>query len=326
MAIADSFMREGSWTNAIHVLTPWVASYATNHAAAPRAEFDLAWASEQAGIATNSVTTFRTLVSKYPNHYRTPTILLLLGDRYSARGDFANAEQAYITIYTNTLWKATSAQQQAYLGAAQSALARRSPSTARERLTTLINDPSCPTNLLAEAFFWLGSAWYDEVPESRTNVVGNFVEAINAFSKVAQFSPTHDRTPKAWCLIGQCALQIAGVDPKFYATASTNFVKTLNSNADITWRSRAKVGLANVSRKTGQPDAALALYQDVYYGKLRNPNEDIDPYWTWTAGIEAYQLNLELGRKEDAIKVYERLGEIFPSRKPLLEKELKLLK
>ena len=149
---------------------------------------------------------------------------------------------------------------------------------------------------------------------------------INAFSKVAQFAPAHDRTPKAWCLIGQCALQIAAVDPKYYATASTNFVKTLNSSADVTWRSRAKVGLANVARKTGQPDVALSHYQDVYYGKLRNPNEDIDSYWTWTAGLEAYRLNLELGRTEDAIKVYERLGEIFPARKSLLEKELKALK
>ena len=326
LAIAASFMREENWTNAITVLGPWVTAYATNHSAAPRAEFDLAWASEQAGVATNSVITFRNLVNKYPNHPLAQTALLMLGDRYSARGDFANAEQAYITIYTNSLWKATSAQQHAYLGAAQSALARRSPSTARERLTTLINDPSCPTNLLAEAFFWLGSAWYDEMPESRTNLVGNFIEAINAFSKVAQFAPTHDRTPKAWCLIGQCALQIAAVDPKYYATAATNFVKTLNSSADITWRSRAKVGLANVARKTSQPDAALSHYQDVYYGKLRNPNEDIDPHWTWTAGLEAYRLNLELGRVDDAIKVYQRLGEIFPARKSLLEKELKALK
>lgn len=328
LAIAASFMREQSWTNAIVVLSPWVATYATNHAAAPRAEFDLAMALEQAGLATNSVVTFRNLVTKYPNHPLAQTALLLLGDRYSARGDFANAEQAFITIFTNTAWASTLAQQHAYLGAARAAHARGNSPTARDRLNTLINDPSCPTNLLAEAFFWLGTAWYDEVPEVRTNVVGNFTEAMKAFGKVERFaSPNDERTPQAWCLIGQCALQIAAVDPKFYATANTNFLKTIRSpNADITWRSRAAVGLANVARRTGQPETALEYYQDVYYGKLRKPNEDLDPFYTWRAGLEACQLLEEQGRKTEAIRVCERLSEIFPSQKPLLEKRIQALK
>jgi tetratricopeptide (TPR) repeat protein len=164
------------------------------------------------------------------------------------------------------------------------------------------------------------------MPESRTNLVGNFIEAINAFNKVAQFAPTHDRTPKAWCLIGQCALQIAAVDPKYYATAATNFVKTLNSSADITWRSRAKVGLANVARKTSQPGRRPVplprrlLRQIAQSQRGHRSPLDLD------RGLEAYRLNLELGRVDDAIKVYQRLGEIFPARKSLLEKELKALK
>lgn len=323
LALAASWMREERWTNALAVLAPWVERYGTNHSAAPRAQFDLAYAAEQAGMATNSIATFRDLVNRFPTHPLAQTTLLMLGDQYSQRGDFATAEQFYVTIFTNVAWAGLPAQHQARLGAARAALARGSPPTARERLTTLINDAACPTNLLAESLFVLGSAWFEEVPEGGrgTNSTQNFIQAITAFGKVEKYDPTHERVPQAWCMIGECALMIAATDTNRYSQAVVNYQKTLAApNADIAWRIRAKIGLANVAHKTGDNEGALEHYRDILYGKIRRPGEELDSYYTWVAGREAAELLVELGRRTDAAALYERLADMLPRLKPLLQK------
>ena len=80
-------------------------------------------------------------------------------------------------------------------------------------------------------------------------------------------------------------------------------------------RAKARIGLGWVAVKLLQRDRALEAFQDVLYGtpKVLRPGEQMDPLLLQEAGEAAGKLLEEMGRWEQAARVYERLGrELVP--------------
>src|SRR5262249_51980078 len=154
-------------------------------------------------------------------------------------------------------------------------------------LIKLIND-ACPTNLLAPAYFALGDSLQASGSLDRTNLLSNFQEAITAYRRVERASPGDPLVPAAWGAIGDCHLQLGFFNRANYTAAQENYQKVVDSTqAPITLRSKAKVGLGLAAEKLEQLDVALPHYQDVLHGNILRPGESRDPYWTQTAGRNA---------------------------------------
>ena len=106
MALARSHEMEHDWPAAIRAYDELLALFPTN-AAAPRAEFLRALASDQAGRETNALSLFTNFLARFPGDALAPRAQDWIGDFYFRNEDFAEAERNYQRLYQNTNWPAT---------------------------------------------------------------------------------------------------------------------------------------------------------------------------------------------------------------------------
>lgn len=311
LALAGSYVRDEEWDNALTVLSDWLVRFADNESA-PQVAVERALAAERAGRLTNAVAMFAELASLYPTNSNALLAQLWLGDHYYGQQEFQRAEVAYLVVLTNSLWQGRPNWYHARLLAARSALEQRTPAglaNARGYLTNLLNDLSCPTNLLAQGYFALGDLLRREPPAPMADGLQNFREAIIAYSKVPSMDNSGELAFAAWGAVGDCHLTLAAKFANSYGAAHEAYQKVANdSNSGVTVRSKARVGLGIVAQKLGQREAALDHFQDVFYGKILRPGEVLDPFWLRTSGQAAAKLLEEMERWETASRIYDRLA------------------
>jgi tetratricopeptide (TPR) repeat protein len=266
---------------------------------------------------------------------------------YSYRhGDFYGAETNYVMIGTNG---SSGLRWQSRLMAAKAAFLRDRPSGARYHLTNLLNDTTCPPDLMAQAYVMLGDVASKEAEtavaqnqsQSMSNIVRQFEEAITSFDVVLKIFPTNSLEPLARGKIANCYFQLAGLDTNRYAytLAVNEYNKVMtNSIADVSTRSHAEVGLANALEK--QADQQPAAEQKplleralnhclnvVYKRNVRVERGELaDPFWVKRAGLRAGQIAERLRMFDQAIELYAQLQAEIPQMRAELESKVEALK
>lgn len=326
LAVAESRARQ--WTNALASLDRWVTTH-TNHPRLPQAEFDRAWAAAQAGQMTNAVSQFAALSARFPTNPIAQNASLWLAGHYFSLGEYAQAEQVCVNVFTNAAWRGTPGWHQARLWRAEAARRRQSFASAREQLLELLNDQTTPANLFPSAYFALGETHLEQPPAPDAAPLAGFQEALLAFTAAAQFT----NSPVAVAALGKmadCHLQLAAQATNSYTKADELYRRVVESpRADLAARSKAAVGRGLVAEKqaAGQPAAvatplletALNHYLDVVNGTLVRSGETPDPWWLKEAGREAGRLLESLGRWAEAAVLYDRLTRELPALKPAWE-------
>ena len=325
LATARTMVQETNWTASIRKYEDWLRRF-SSHRLRPRAEFNLAWASYQAGQETNAFKRFTNFVSLFATNDLAPRAQHWIADFYFRQGDFVNAEANYQKVFQD--WPTNALAYQAQMMAGRSATARRSYKDAYEYFKALLNNTYCPPALAAEAWFALGDTLVSQAADA-TKPLQRFSEAVVAFSKIPQQYPTNHLVPRAWGSIGNCYLQLATQEPRYYENAIDAYQKSLAAATDVGTRSQAEVGLGLVLERqsTSQGNAALTRaafdhYYNVLIGKNLNPGETPDPYWTKEAGLAAARLAEEQKRWEVLVNIYQRLVSVLPPLRPLLEKRI----
>ncbi|MCX6896796.1 MAG: tetratricopeptide repeat protein, partial [Verrucomicrobia bacterium] len=213
LAVARTFEQEQNWPAAIAEYDRWLADFA-GHEARPRAEFARAWDLGRTGEATNALAFFANFAAHFPTNELAPLAQNWVADFYLQRGDYKNAEANYQLLFQK--WPATPVTYQAQLMAGRAAVARLGYADAAGYFTRLINDLSCPAELVAQAYFEYGDAMMRMDSTDTNKPFANFEEAIVIFGKIPQKHPASDLVAPAWGRIGDCYLQLATVAPKYY--------------------------------------------------------------------------------------------------------------
>jgi len=334
LALVRTYVEEQDWTAAIGKYEEWADRFPTNELRA-RAEFYRAWAYSQARLETNALALFTNFVVQFPTNELAPQAQYWVASFYYNQNDFVNAQKTFQSIFENTNWPATSLSYQARMMAGRAAMAGQRWTDAAGKsghFTLLVNDDTCPTNLMAEAFFALGDTftlWPADPDKPRLQ---RFEEAIKTFNKIPQMDPASPLVPLAWGRIGDCYFQLGAQESKNYDNATNAYQKVLVPSAPVTARSKAEVGiglvLEKLARSKSAPEnvsllkAARDHYLIVLYGTNLNGSEKPDPFWLREAGFAAVRLAEEQNEWDIAIKIYNRMLAMLPPLRTALEKRI----
>jgi len=267
-----------------------------------------------------------------------------VADFFYRQGDFVKAEENYQLLYQNTNWVGSDLSYQARMMAGRSAFARQAYRDATNYFVPLINDNTCPQDLQAEAYLALGDtmvAW-GQTPVSASarrdsepvrTAFTNFQDAKEAFEKIPSVYPTNDLVPSAWGRIGDCYLQMAAFDAKYYESAIDAYQKVIaHPKADVHARSLAEVAIGSVletqvkSGSISDPTPLLTAAFDHYYSVFSNnnlrPGEKIDVPCFKTASLAGARLAEERKQWEVAINIYKQLMDAVPSLRSAVERKI----
>lgn len=327
LAIARTYEAEQNWAGALAVYAAWMKQFPT-HAARPDAEYLQAWTSARAGLENDALALMTNLVTQFPTNPAAPLAQNWIADYYFSLGDFKTAEEHYQLLFQK--WPASELAYHARMMAGRAAVGRQGFADAIGYFTNLLNDPRCPTNLVAEGLFALGDATVRLDVTDTNNPLANLEEAVRAFSKLPQLFPANRLAVLAQGRIGDCYLQLASRDPQRYDAAAQAYRKVMDDPlAPVAARSQAQVGLALAldgaarskpapERDAGRREALQHLLAVVYEKNLRD-GEPADPFWLRKAGLEAVRLAEELQLWPQAADLCEYLARLLPPLRPQLE-------
>jgi TolA-binding protein len=333
LALARTYEQEDNWPVAIGVYDDWVEHFATNALLLPQVEYARAWANFQAGRETNAFLLFTNFIAQFPSNNLAPVAQWWVGDHFFRAGEFADAERNYKHVFQN--WPESSLAYPAKMMAGRAAMGRFGYSDAIDYFTNLTSDTNCPPDLDAQALFAYGGALMRKESSDTNNSLANFEQAIQVFKAICQSYPQTEQAALALGEIGDCDLQLAGrpQGAHFYDDATNTYAQVISSPlANAAARSQAQVGIGLVFEKravqatgqdqTGLLQLALQNYLDVLYGKNLRDGEQADSFWMEKAGLQAASVTEALGEWPQAVNVYQRLEELLPPLRDLLEKKI----
>jgi tetratricopeptide (TPR) repeat protein len=250
---------------------------------------------------------------------------------YYNANDFLNAEKSFQMLFQNTNWSGNPLAYEARMMAGRAAFARQAYSDAEGYFTNLVNDQSCPAEIVAEAFFAYGDTLTFQA--SNPPRLQKYSEAREAFGRIPQLFPSSPLAPAAWGRVGDCYLQLAVQDPKLYEAAAEAYREPMKSPvADIHIRSQAEVGFGKVLEKQAAlrqpPDNKPLLveardrYLNVFNGTNLRDGEKPSPTWVKEAGFAAARLAEEQQEWQVAANIYQRLTKVLPPIQNAVEKRL----
>ncbi len=351
LTLAATFEQENNLPAAQMEYNRWLELASTNQAI-PRdvlagGNFQSARVAYQLSADTNSLRLLTNFIASFPESTNVPQAHYLTGEYYFGLGDY---EQAQLSFQQKRLLENTNAPFgelacRARLMAGRAAVAGQRYKDAREHfvwvitngpLSSLVVNSPIPVPVAAEAYLLLGGLFLSDPGDLSTNTAARYREALTSYSKVAERLPPNEYVPTAWGEIGNCYLQLAALDPsqasKLYDSAADAFTKAMATNAAISVRSQAEVGLGIVLEKHSllKPPAeqaalltsALDHFLRVFYGKNSGESEQPDPYYVKQAGLAAAELAEKMKRYEVAVGIYERLIAELPLLRARFEPKL----
>jgi TolA-binding protein len=337
MLIASVQEQQQDWRGAITTYDAWLERFPTNDLR-PQVEFQRALDTARAGNATNALTQFTNFVARFRGNALAPHAQWWIADHFFSQADYTDAEIAYKGLFQT--WTNSSLAPRARLMAGRAAYERRDFPNAIESFTSLSSDTNCPEALWVQAVLGYGGAKLRQATTpAETNKLTRFAEAVAVFSQIQQRFPTNESTAAAWGEMGNCYLQMAALEPRYYDSASNAYQQAMvATNANITVRSIAQVGLAQVLEKvaeTGGGDKAALLrlardsYWDVARGQNVRPGEDADLFWRKEAGLRLLKVLETLQDWSTLLKLADQLEAWFPqlhaTLAPKRERALKMI-
>ncbi|HXC37252.1 MAG TPA: tetratricopeptide repeat protein [Candidatus Acidoferrales bacterium] len=335
-AVARTYEQQSNWDQAISSYDTWVRRFAgnTNMAAVKYAR---AWANFEGGRQTNAFLLFTNFLSEYPsNAVMTPVVEWWLGDYYSGKEDWQNAEYNYELVFQFT--PPSSLTDPAILMAGRAAMGRQAYENAKDYFKMLMAETNCPAQLpmqtwlalCAQAWFACGDVMMQEPSADPNTPLTNYLQAIPYFEYVCTEYPGSEQAALAWGEIGDCYFQLAGQSSHYYGDATNAYSQVVGSPAAlISERSQAQVGMGLVCEKlaaltngvpqTGLFRAALDNYLDVFFGNNLRNGETADPLWVKKAGLQALPLIESLGTS-DPDKFIDQMEIVLPQLRDSLEK------
>jgi len=246
------------------------------------------------GSEETAIDEARSFLLKYPDSESEPEVRLKLGELLYRKGDFAAARVELET------------------------LARKFPDNANEspalflaaKAAARIPSPEAPESamlLFEEVASTLGPLAHRARLEQAgiQSARGKADEANVILDKILATNPTPDMKASALMEKGKNLYSIGDTDPLAYKSAIEMWKQIAMENPEPAWRNQALARIGTAQEKSGDANAALASYYEVFKPSAEAP---VEYFWFYKAGFAA-ALILE-SRKEwpEAIRVYELMA------------------
>lgn len=321
LAIASTYRQEFDWTNTVRKLDEWVRLFPTNSARAD-VEFQRAEFTDKTG-GTNAMSLFSNFVARFPGHTNAPLAQFRVGDYYFSLGDaYDKAEASYQLLFQNTNWPDSDLKHMARLSAGRAAFLRGGQGyrDATNYFVALVNGDRVPREIQAQAFFALGDTYRRSAEDGVLIATDPYGDAINAYNRITNNFPTNRLAALAMGAIGDCHLQRAGKnnDPKELELAAGAYQRAMTwTGAEVEARSLAEFGLGEVRLKQGRAKEAADHWSNILYGKGATEAGVLS--LIGTAGEHLAKLREDQGEWAAAIQIYQRMQQMFPSRRQTLQ-------
>ena len=327
LAIARTYEQEGDWTNAANEYAH-VPGDSANASVQSEAEYYRAQATYQAGDATNALMMLTNFVAQYPTNELAPRAQMWVADYYYREGSFMQAEANYKMLFRNTNWPMAELTYQAQMMAGRAAIARADWGAARGYFTNLYNLTNCPTDVRVQALYAYGDCFISQDSTNKAadyqaanTIFNRIIESYPTNSLVALAWGGKANALFQWAKSSpQSADPIAA-----YGNVSNAFEQViLATNAPVAARSQAKVGLAitmerladlgPATNRTALLALALTNDLDVFDGStIVRDGEEADLFWRKEAGLQAARLAETLQLWPQAIRIYKDLADLIPA-------------
>lgn len=238
----------------------------------------------------------RSFLLKHPNTEPEPEVRMKLGELLLRKGDFAAAR---VELESLARKFPDGANEGPALFLAAKAAARIPVSDASNSAMLLFEEVASKPGPLAHR------ARFEQA--AIQSALGNAAEANVILDKILATAPSPEMKAAALMEKGKNLYSLGGSDPGAYKSAIEVWKQIALENPDPAWRNQALARIGTAQEKTGDLNAALASYYEVFKPTSGAP---VEFFWFYKAGFAAAMI-LE-SRKEwpEAIRVYELMASI----------------
>lgn len=250
----------------------------------------------ETGAEAPAIEEARLFLLKHPDTEPEPEVRMKLGELLLRKGDFASAR---VELEALARKFPDSANEGPALFLAAKAAARIPVSDAPNSAMLLFEEVAAKTGPLAHR------ARFEQAAIQAAQ--GNAAEANVILDKILATAPSPEMKAAALMEKGKNLYSLGGTDPVAYKSAIEVWKQIAMENPDPAWRNQALARIGTAQEKTGDLNAALASYYEVFKPTTGVP---VEFFWFYKAGFAAAMI-LE-SRKEwpEAIRVYELMASI----------------
>ena len=246
------------------------------------------------GSEESAIEEARAYLLKHPDSESEPEVRLKLGELLFRKGDLAAARvelEALARKFPGNV------NEMPALFLAAKAAARIPTADAPDAAMLLFEEVASSPSPLAHR------ARLDQAGIQSTR--GKADEANVILEKILATNPTPDMKASALMEKGKNLYTLGDTDPRAYKSAIEVWKQIAMENPDPAWRNQALARIGTAQEKSGDLNAALASYYEVFKPSAAAP---VEYFWFYKAGFAAAMI-LE-SRKEwpEAIRVYELMA------------------
>ena len=312
LAIGESFYREGKYDEAAAEFEKLMAA-APDSELGQRAFYNRGWCHAQKGQTDKTLAEFNDFLKKYPDSVLAPDVQFWIADYYMKRKDYIKAQEQFQLVTKNypTSKLADSAQ---YM-AGRAAYLRQDYKPAIELYEGLLkNFPD--SGWRCDARFGEGDALSE---------LGQFDDALLVFDSLIKEFPDCYLVAEAQGRKGDCQFTLGR-----FEDAVTSYRKALDvaRAGDPALRNQLLYKTGQSYEKATKLDEAFEWYSKAVYEQAAAPDPNAPPerFWMCKAGLAAGGVKEQRQQWREAIILYQKLAELCPDMKPLLDERARKLR
>ncbi len=312
LAIGESYYREGQYEAA-------VAEYDRLIAAAPdselgqRAFYNRGWCWFAQGKADQTLQDFSEFIAKHPQAALAPDMQFWVADHFAKQNDYVKAQENFLAIHKN--YPASALADDALFMAGRAAYSRQDYKNAIELFEALMKTHT-NSSWRCDARFAQGDALTE---------LGQFNDALLVFDAVLQDFPDCYLRCEALGRRADCLYTAERYDE---AITAYRAAAECGAQADGSFRNQIAFKIGQCYEKAGKLDDAGEVYLKLLYESREWPDPTTPPecFWLGKAGLAAATLKEQKQQWREAITVYQRLLELCPAMKALLEDRIRRIR
>jgi TolA-binding protein len=312
LANGESFYREGKYDEAIATFEKLIAA-GLGTDLGERAFYNRGWCYLQQGQADKTLAEFTEFLKKFPQSQLAADVQFWVADYYMKQRDYIRSQENYQALVRDHPKSKLAETAQYY--AARSAYARQDYKAAIELYEALLKTfPQ--SGWRCDARFGQGDALTE---------LGQFDDALLVFDSLIKEFPDCYLLCEAQGRKGDCQFTLARFED---AGISYRNALTCAREADPATRYQIHYKIGQSQEKAGKLADAFEQYAKPLYESLAvpDPTAPRERFWTCKAGLAAAGIKEQQQQWREAIKLYERLLDLCPDLKPLVEERIRKLR
>jgi TolA-binding protein len=313
LAIGESFQREGKYDDAAVEFEKIIATVPDTELG-QRAFYKRGWCYAQKGQAEKTLADFNDFMKKFPESVLAPDVQSWVANYYMKQKDYIKAQEQFQLLVKNYP-NSQSADTAQYM-AGRAAYLRQDYTTAIELYAALMTTNFPNSGWRCDARFGEGDALCE---------LNKFGDALVVFDALTKDFPDCYLLSEAYGRKGDTQFTLGRFDE-----AIQSYRRALDAarEGDPALRNELYYDIGKSFEKATKLEDAFEWYSKAVYEEAAVPDPNAPPerFWMGKAGLAAGGIKEQRQQWRDAIILYQKLAQLCPDMKPLLEERVRKLR